>query len=395
LAEARDADGATTRHEYDLVDRQLLSEGPEGTSIRQRYDAAGRATVREELLAGGGLADRWVRTRYGYDAFGRCGQVERDVAAGTTELWRLTFDRFGRPSRIDAPDGGVLTWRWDGDGRPLERVVDAGRPTARTEHWKWDGNGLLTESKTTLGRVVRLTYDEYDRPVRADFPDGTVQRVTWDRDDRPVRLEVLDAAGVVRSDERATFDPLGLPLEVAKRVIRADGTGSTLARARMTYDLCGRATGLADGLGRSSTWAWDADGRLSRQTDPVGTQISFSRTAAGRLTGLTVQLPGLPGQPAPPPSTWTVDQDALARITRVADPLGNTERYGYDTLDRLVEVQRADGVVETLRHDDQGHPLRRRWTRGSSSAEIRYDWDAGGRLRRLIGTCRRKSPGSG
>lgn len=380
LVEASDADGATISYEYDPGDRPTLVTAPEGVHVRQHYDA-GRMTMREELLRDTESPDRWICSRFSYDRHGRCSQVERDLSPATTQRWQLSWDEMGRPARVDTPDGGAMTWRWNADGFPLEEVVDAGRPTARVEKWRWDGNGLLTETTTTLGRVTRFTHDDYDRPVRVDLPDGSVRRLTWDRDDRPTRIELADADGVVRSDERTTYDPLGLPLEVARRIIHADGSGTDLARARMSYDLCGRLTELTDALGRGTRWAWDAHGQLTTHVDPIGTRTQFERTAAGHLTGLGVQLPGRAAEAA---QTWQVGHDAFGRVTGVVDPLGNAEHYRYDTLDRLVEVRRAEDVVEKLRHDDLGRLVERRWTDGASTAAVTYSWDPGGRLQRLV-----------
>jgi YD repeat-containing protein len=81
---------------------------------------------------------------------------------------------------------------------------------------------------------------------------------------------------------------------------------------------------MTDANGRTTTYAYDADGRLLNETPPLGHTTSYGYDAAGNLISKT-------------------------------DPNGTTIVYSYDALNRLIRTQYPDGTSIVYTYDANGN----------------------------------------
>ncbi|PZR53735.1 type IV secretion protein Rhs [Xylanimonas oleitrophica] len=376
LVARQDPDGAVWRFEHTaggkvsaVVDplgaRTELEYGPSGDLVRT-VDPLGRATTRmiddQGNVAGVRLPDgaEWAfsvdalsRLRevtdpsghvWGreYDPTGALSsvvdptgvrqEVARDRAGGTAQLrdafatTTITFDEYGRPTTVEAPDGSSELTVYDRCGRPIELV---------------DGEGGLTRlERDAAGRVVavvspsgaRTTY-EYDlcgRPVARTDAAGARTTLTYDADSRVV-ARTLPTGEV----ERIEYDAVG---RVTARHVPGGGV------ARFGYDKAGRLTWSQDSWYGQRRYRYDAAGQLVATVNGLGGVTRFEHDERGRVVAVT--------DPAGGVTRRTFDQ--LDRVTSVTDPLGRTTRARYDAAGRRVWQRDPDGRVTEWEFDATG-----------------------------------------
>lgn len=354
-----DAEGATTRFEYDANSRRTRTIYPDGTSETESYDEVGNVLTRtngagetielvydaanrpiRKTLAGGHVAT------FSYTATG-----ELATMADARGLTTYTYDATDRPTRIDKPEGS-LVYTYDAAGHLASTQVERGS-TTRTTSYTWDALGRLASVEDAGGGTTIHAYDAASRLTQVRHPNGVTTDIGYDARGRTVDIHhqttsatierytyARDLVGdVTRVDELSgrsvdyAYDDLRRLVRethrqaaatVADRSYEYDGVGNRLARTDhvaasttgYTYDSAHRL--LTAG---SSTYAWDAAGRLS------------SMNVGGAATSFE----------------W----DAEKRLSRVVDAAGS-RRFGYDPLGNLVSIDRAGGAVDLL--VDQNNP---------------------------------------
>jgi RHS repeat-associated protein len=353
-AAAEDDNGMRVVQAFDERGMLLRREarGPDGTRLRERhaYDVAGRRTHHWT----GPLAD--VAVTYQHDAFGRL-------------------------HRVASANGSVVTYTWGADDLLAEETV-VGDP----------GNGV-----PRLLRRVRYGYDERGRLVRetsSSFRDDPAAAVdvavahTYDADNN--RVAVTDARGATTRFEydalgrlAATEDPAGNRVvrvyEGLDRVARVEhhdvAPGGTVVRAwTYAHDARGRRVQTTDPLGNVSTAEYDDRDVGVAQTSPDGVVERRRVGPCGELLEVTRDAGGLALRHA-----W--EYDAAARLVRYVDPMGTATGLAYDGVGRNTAVSRP-GFSSTRAFGADGRLAAERL---ASGAEVRFAYDAAGRLRTVEG----------
>ncbi|WP_175484878.1 PKD domain-containing protein [Jannaschia pohangensis] len=389
---------------FDDLNRMLTVEvtGPDGAQIdgitRYTYDAAGNvATITDET----GLV-----TTMTYDALERlvtvddpaeglitrvydeAGDVVRHID-GTGAEHDYVYDDIGRMIEVTDPEGFVKRFEYDlrdnilavTDGRagrtvfaydPLDRMTGRTDPLGRTIARSYDGRDNLTVLTRENGQVETATYDGLSRRTQVVTPDNTL---TYGYD--PVGNLIAAADG----DSRLT-----MAYDVRDRLVAmtTDGTVGPQPEITLTYtyDALSRRTSMSDSLGGTTTYAYDPESRLTNLTAPWGTAFSFGYDGEGRRTSFTstsgrVSTMGytnglLSSLTHAQASVPVLDLDygyaADGKLTTIIDELtpSASRRLSYDSLDRLVQVDRgsdvADGSgsgallpVEDYAYDEEGN----------------------------------------
>lgn len=133
-------------------------------------------------------------------------------------------------------------------------------------------------------------------------------------------------------------------------------------------------TSMTDPLGRVTSYAYDADGRLTSETQAAGTPVALTSTRTYSVDGnLTATTQGV-GSPAAVTTTMSYDvmdrvvsttaaagtpvatttssaYNALGQLVSTTDPLGRVTTYAYDAAGRRTDTILPDGTVMKTVYD--------------------------------------------
>ncbi|MGE0785138.1 MAG: RHS repeat-associated core domain-containing protein [Sandaracinaceae bacterium] len=369
---------------------------------------------------------------YRYDAEGRLLEVtypEAQVASFTwvgrrlTEwtlpdglgLTRVDFDREGRVIRRVFPEGRILVYRYD-DAASTMTVLDA---TGATVTYHYDARGDVDWMRDPMGGMTTMTHDAEGRLRERTDPTGRTS--TYDYD---------GVGNLIRSRDRgrewsAAYSMDGLPVRVTDtngREFRVENDGEGLPRAivgpggqtiqAVTYDADGRVDSITRGLGDTTRYHYDDEGRIDREEAEGGHTLSATRSADG-LRGEVTDEDGtstwwvedveghvvevgrgddaaqydyrfdgeLAGFHAPG-SMLEIERNPSGDVTRVVRDGETVEQRQYDSGGRLILLRGADGSYRRVRYDLNGNVAREETPEGVT--EIAYD--PGGEVRERTDT---------
>jgi len=303
--------------------------GPEDGELvaesRSSWNLA-RGLLLESVESGLGTAEDRV-TRYVWHA-SRPWLLELQQAAGTpiARTTSLAYDERGNVTSIEEPsDGGgaAKTLFEYGSGDALAKLVDPVGITVEVgrEHASGSATSVTVGGRTT--GLVRSATGAVERSVRPDGAETTCVRDALDR-----LLETVDALG-----GRTAFGRLASGRTAWVRDAKTP-PGEGAPRYEHGYDARGRLSSWSDPLGGTRRFEYTASGRLTRLVEPSGITQDMAYDAGGRLVRIDLR----PDPEAPVADHVELGRDALGRLTRVTTPTSEV-RLG---LDAFGEIEREE-----------------------------------------------------
>ncbi|MFT4066121.1 RHS repeat-associated core domain-containing protein [Paraburkholderia sp.] len=344
-----DFDGRRYRFDYRNADAPTTIWLPGERVVYLEYDGLGRVTQETDPLG------KIRVTQYAFASREPVSVTESDG-----RIWMWARNRRLQPLHYQRPGGAMTRFEYDAHGF-VARSTDAlgvatvyvhdvwGQLIRRTEadgsatHYERDANGCVVRVTDALGAVTLIERDRLGQPVSVTRPDGQVERHVWNVSGQ--RISFVGPGGQSRHwyrDRRGN----------AVRVV--DEEGHVIARQ---YDAHGRPVRIESGNGAVQTLEWGARHCLSI-TDADGVVRSFDYTDAGEI----------------------------GRVTSKAGAHERSETFTYDAAGRVVERETQHnrylyrygvrGGLEAISRTptDEGELL------GIGADEIRFEYDAGGRL---------------
>jgi RHS repeat-associated protein len=251
--------------------------------------------------------------------------------------------------------------------------------------YTYDANNNVKMKTDPLQHTTTFTYDSSGNTLTETDPLGNVKRFTYDARNLP--LTITDALGNTTS---ISYDASGNPLTITDPTGRAfgstfDGSGNrkTLAYPdggtyHFTYDAAGHLMHQEDALGHETDYTYDADGNELTETvlrTINGALRSLTTTYAydanNRLTSTTDPLGGVS----------KTEYDTLGRVSSQVDALQRRTTYTYDPAGRLLQTTYPDGTTETSVYDPQGNKVQQTDQAGHVTT---YVYDALNRLTTTI-----------
>ncbi|WP_420081717.1 RHS repeat-associated core domain-containing protein [Streptomyces sp. JL4002] len=375
LTAVKDANGSTLAYGYDADGNRISETSPLGFKSTYAYDQAGRQVARTEPRGNVTGADPAQFTwRTGYDAVGN-PTSESDPLGNTVtraydtlnNLIEVTdpqgkktgygYDVLGRLTQTTAPDGGITKATFDTAGNVSTRTDanqhvttlaydKAGRrtkvtdPLNRSTQYAYDPEGNRTKVINARGQSMTSTYDSRSLLTSTTYSDGTPTiSYTYDKAGRPTT--VVDGTGT----RTFTYDRAGRPLAISapgsanpfKYTYRPDGSISsrTYPDGRATsyqYDADGRMTSQTQNS-RATAYSWDEAGNLLTTTWP--TTPAMTETRAYDRAGLMASISEGTG-------VRSFGRDGSGRVTtesfKDATTTGLPKRYEYDPAGRVSRV---------------------------------------------------------
>jgi RHS repeat-associated protein len=413
LASVRDLAGTVLAYDTDLRGRiTAVRTAGDDDLLRNVYDDSGRVVVQYDAIARPTFLayDRTNRIEVGADSSTTIGCYnERGLMLGEVNplgaVTTRTYDPKGFPRTLTDPLGHLSRFVHDGQGH-LTSVVDAqggttdvaydssGHPTTvsdatGTTTTAYVG-GLPTSVTRTSGAnsLVQIQYgfDPVSKlPTTVTTPGGAVS--TNHYDSRGYLDYTLDAEGRKTgfvTNARGFITAVTSPAGYLSGADPADFTTT------YTYDAMGRVLTMTDPFDATTTFTYDDMGRPDSVTTPLGRVTTYTYDLAGQLQTETVTLTAtddavmsyeydLAGNLAAvvdaedrrtefdhdlagrliattdaDGKVWQTDYDADGRATVATDPTGRTGSVDYDALDRIVAVTDSAGLTITLEYDPDG-----------------------------------------
>lgn len=329
-------------------------------------DPLGRPAIRNEYDAGGRLIAH-------VDARGERIEYTHAVA-GRQEI---VTDRMGNPTLLVYDDRGNVLSETNQAGEVTERTYDErdNRLTetngeGETTTYAYDAQDNVTTVKDPLGNTTEFTYNARKQVLTTKDPNGNVTENVYDGAGNLVTTRVKRAGdALVVTETSYTYWPNG--------EVRTHSTvvGGVSQQTTYAYDAYGRLTSETDALGRTSAYTYDANGnRLTeartRSLPGGGTETLTTKHTYDKLGRLTK---------TEHPDTTTTESvyDALGRVVTAKDALGRETSYAYDELGRLVTTTYPDATAETSEYDKEGRRTRQIDRAGRPTS---YSYDPVGRL---------------
>lgn len=288
---AKQCSGAGVTYSYDALGRVISTQTSDGTATTQY---TGRAVLTKDVNG--------VQRITQYDLLGNmllvceissnnlagqspaaCGSTDisgtgyvtsynNNLASHTTTVTQgpqtRTFvtDWAGRSISTTEPERGSTGYSYTYNSTGLQVVRT--RPRANQSN-----ASVLTHTTTqydSLGRVVSVSYDDGLTPGKNYYYDTVPSALQW---------------------SQTPSNPLGM------LVATSSGTGSTLTRSLLGYDLMGNVTSLlqcapsicggSSQASRPMSFAYDQGSNLTVESDPTSGAIGYTRSVAGEITSIT------------------------------------------------------------------------------------------------------------
>lgn len=321
-----ESNGAIWTYKYDTALGVLTEKtDPEGNATRYSYDQNRNLTSTTEPDGS--------TTSYTYDSEGNMTSVT-DPAGNTTAY---TYNEYSQIMSITDSDGNVTRYTYDTNGN-LTSTTDA---TGATTQYQYDSKGNMLSVTTANGQTTIFAYDGYSNLI-----------------------SVTDSTGATTT---FTYDNAG------NMISQTDPQGNT---TRFEYNSLNQLIKITDPQGNVTIYAYDKNGNRTSQTDANGNTTYYEYNYKGQLIKVTDSLGNI--------TTYTYGGTGCPscgggtdKLTALTDAGGNTTRYEYDLLGRLIKETDSEGKVIAYAYDSAGNLI---FKTDSTGIIVNYTYDA---LKRL------------
>ncbi|HVS34951.1 MAG TPA: RHS repeat-associated core domain-containing protein, partial [Gemmataceae bacterium] len=299
---------------YDALHEPTASIDPLGNTARTAYDGDGDVTKVTDADGN--------QTQYLYDKLGRQTTVVDPLGSRTT----TAYDAAGQVTAVTDPMGDTTQYLFNAAGEQTT-VIDALSNRTTTAY---DANGNVTAITDSDGNTTQFQFDGQERQTAVIDPLSHRTATTYDAAGNV--STITDADG---REQVFHYDSDG---QLTAETWLA--SGATVNLLTYTYDAAGDQLTAADYSG-TYTNSYDADDRLTAQTDPLGLTLTYQYDAAGRITQRFDSLGGV----------LTYQYDNADRLTK--EQFGGTGMtqagvsLAYDAADQLTSVTRYSNAALT------------------------------------------------
>ncbi|MFB7609975.1 LamG-like jellyroll fold domain-containing protein [Streptomyces gardneri] len=404
LAKSTAPSGAVTTYTYDgigrkLTETQVSDANPAGVTTTYAYNAMSRVVaetgpgVKNEITG----VTHTARISHTYDADGQLltESTEDTTGGDATRTTTYRYNTRGLNDSVTDPAGNESTYAHDALGRVISETDPAGNTVTHTytkrgqlagsvlKNWTgdpsgqtrdlvlgskaYDPAGRLASTTDAMGATTAFTY--YADGLQASATAKQVTQANGSKKDILLGSTVYDGAGNAVSATASggattvnTVDALG---RITRSVFDPNGLNRISTYAYDAEDRLTESTQSIDGTGKklTSTTEYDAVGNPKKQTVTDGT--------TNRVSSATFDQRGFPlTQTTPRGDTSAGRFDELGRLVEMTAPQVQAEEnggaaaavtpkslVGYNTFGEVTESRDARGLVTRTETDKLGRTV--------------------------------------
>jgi RHS repeat-associated protein len=329
----RDPDLRDTIWSYDPATGNLLTViAPDNAVTTYRYDDPGNLWKLTSVVRPGPNGP--AVTTFGYDPWGNVSSVTDPVGDNTS----FTYDVLGKVLSRTDPAGGTTFFAYDNISR-LKTVTDALGRLSRYDYD--DATGFVTFADN-VGNATRTLLDAKGNP---HYSEDALGNGTW----HEYTYGGCPACGSTGGD-------------LLSAIIDAKGQATYFG-----YDANGKRTTTTDPLGHTTFIAYHPSGDVWYRTDALLRQTAYGYDPLGNLSRITDARGGV---------TW-LEYTPGGLLDNVVDANGNLTHYGYDAAGRVSQVASPDAGTSGYLYFSEGSVHTRTDARNVTAT---YGYDDASRL---------------
>ena len=324
------------------------------TEIREFPNAAGSSFIATQITFSGGTLPSRIRTTGVLNADGTLlngtGIVERSFTYNS--MWRMLsetdpngyitrwqYDRIGRVTQIDLPNGGFATYAYDDRNNTVTHRTVLGA----TYVYSYDYFGNLISITANGTQILHNRYDNRMRLVETQNAQGIAssqrQTFTYDVFDRVTEIRDISPTGAILRRETITYSDVSDAAGNSRIVTTIHGdTNAPSIQTFVQYNRFGRRTQEGTTGGRIFNYTHDLSGRVITETS-LGINNTFTHNVFGIASVRNIEG-----------NTSRNTYDGMGRLVTSSDFMGNYTRFYYDSLGRLIQRRVPFSRVGTITH---------------------------------------------
>ncbi len=308
LKTIRNANGHELNYGYDPNGNLTKVVTPSLDETAYKYDALNR---RQTVIEANGAVTNFQydamgnlvevidamnhKTCFSYDAAGKLiGKM--DTLGNQT---KLCYNELGKINKITDANGNVTEYNYYSGGRLKEKILPAGE----SEKYSYDQNGNLKKRTNKLGETIKYSYDCLDHLTKITNPIGSTREFHY------------DAVG---------------------NVTMAQDENGNITKYR--YSPLGHLIEVVDAMGCKTGYDYDATGKLTRIEQFGMIDDALSQAEKHNLNNRVT----------------VYERNLLGQVTKMIDPLGNSESYHYDSNGHMSKKTDKDGFETRVTFNEVG-----------------------------------------
>ncbi|TKR28668.1 RHS repeat protein, partial [Luteimonas gilva] len=311
-----DARGVTATYSYDALNRLTGIGYPTSSlDVAYAYDTVNASCLAGETFAIGRLTkmtDSSGQTEYCYDRFGNLTR-KRQTTNGQVFTVRYAYTLAGQLQAITYPDGAVVDYVRDGQGRTTEV-------------------GVTPNGGTRSVLLNQATYYPFGPVASWTYGNGRTMSRSLNQNYQPLAIQDPNAGGLSLGYE---FDEVGN----LKKLFNAD---QSVTKAQYGYDALNRLTDVKDGPTGTviDHYAYDATGNRTSFTNAGGTTNYTYPSTNHRLT-----------QVGATPRAY----DSVGNTTQIG---GTAKEFVYNDANRMSQVKVGGTATMNYQLSGRGEQVR-------------------------------------
>lgn len=370
LAEIRHSNGSSIHLEYNahgriskIIDHAgretVYKYSPDGVHLLKVTNPAGYTTDYTYSLRMGEATDHRLTSIaypdgtyifYAYDSEGRLTFIKRD---GGTGHIGFSYDADGTTYITDA-SGGKTTVHVNEYGQTAE-VVD---PMSAVTRYEYDSNHNLAKVTDPLNRIYLFEYDERGNAVQVTDSMGYQVHIGYE----PSFSKVAWLQDSLGRTSTFAYNQQGKPTIITY----PDGSTEQYA-----YDENYFLESKTNRDGQIIDYTFDNRGFVLSKTYPDDTSLSYSYDNVGMITSATDST-----------GTTSFEYDLIGRLIQVTYPGNRVFKYQYDNTGKRIRMTDPDGNILNYKYDNTGRLVE--ITDGNKTTIVEYQYDNADRLTRKI-----------